>query len=229
MCLGRTHALSGLVTGAAVGEFVTHADVPHLIALSGFTAGMALLLDLDTCGSSGSRSLGFLSESLAWLIGRLSGGHRHFTHSAAGIAAFTGLAWLACHFRADIGGKIGLALLVTIATSSALEALHLTDGHIADIIGLAVAGAVVWYGYGLALIPLAVLVGCITHAVGDSLTDSGVMWLYPLSQYRVRPPEPIAFTTGSRPELWLVDPALTVLLGLLAWHAAAVSLPGISL
>jgi hypothetical protein len=46
------------------------------VALAGFTAGMALLPDLDKCGSSPARCLGFLSEAVAWIIGRLAGGAR---------------------------------------------------------------------------------------------------------------------------------------------------------
>jgi membrane-bound metal-dependent hydrolase YbcI (DUF457 family) len=82
-----------------------------------------------------------------------------------------------------------------------------------------VAAAEVWYGYGLSLIPLAVFVGCCTHIIGDMLTDSGCMLLFPLSKHRFHLlPEPFAFTTGTRPELLVVDPLLTAaLLALAAW------------
>jgi membrane-bound metal-dependent hydrolase YbcI (DUF457 family) len=199
--------------------------LPGVIAMAGFTAGMALIPDMDSCGSSSARCLGFLSYAVAWVVRLASGGHRHASHSLLGIAAFTGLAWLAAHYRADVAGKAGLALLITIAVSSAIEALHLTGGHLSDVIAIAVAAAVVWYGYDLRLIPLATALGCATHCAGDQLTDSGVMWLYPFSQYRFKLPEPIAFTTGSRPERWIVDPALVLLLAFLAWHEIAVSLP----
>jgi membrane-bound metal-dependent hydrolase YbcI (DUF457 family) len=207
--LGHSHALSGAVTGLATG-LVMHLHGPQTAALAGFTAGMALLPDLDKCGSSPARCLGFLSEAVAWLIGRLSGGHRHATHSFVGIAVFTGLAWLACAYRGDWAGKAGLALLMTLTVSAGLEALHLARGHWSDVLGIAVAAWAVWYGYGLRLIPLAVLVGCCTHIVGDMLTDSGCMLLYPFSRRRFHLlPEPLAFTTGTRPELLFVDPVLT--------------------
>jgi membrane-bound metal-dependent hydrolase YbcI (DUF457 family) len=200
--------------------------VPGTLALAGFTAGMALTPDLDSCGSSQARCLGFLTRSLAWVIRSVSGGHRHLTHSLIGIAAFTGLAGLACHFRADIAGKAGLALLITIALSSALEATHVTDGHLADVLGIAAAAGVIWYGYGLALIPLAVALGTGVHLIGDSCTESGVMWFYPLSQHRFHfLPGRAAFTTGTRPELWIIDPLLTLALLALAWHELALSLP----
>jgi membrane-bound metal-dependent hydrolase YbcI (DUF457 family) len=218
--LGHSHALSGGVAGLGTG-IVLHLATPQVAALAGLTAGMALLPDLDKCGSSPARCLGFLSEAIAWIIGRLSGGHRHATHSFLGIALFTGLAWLSTHFRYDWGGKAGLALLMTLSVAGALEALHLVRGHTADLIGIGVASWEVWYGYGLNLIPLAVLVGCTTHVVGDMLTDSGCMLGFPVSQHRFHLlPEPLAFTTGTRPELLIVDPVLSAGLLVLAGWAA---------
>jgi hypothetical protein len=77
--LGHSHALSGAVTGTAAG-ILLHFPDPRTAALAGFTAGMALLPDLDKCGSSPARSLGFLSEAVARVIATISGGHRHATH-----------------------------------------------------------------------------------------------------------------------------------------------------
>ena len=193
--------------------------IPQTAALAGFTAGMALLPDLDKCGSSPARSLGFVSEAVAWVFGRISGGHRHATHSFLGIAVFTALAWVSCHFRADWGGKAGLALLMTLSVSAALEALHLARGHVADLAGVAVAAAEIWYGYGLRFIPIAVLLGCATHITGDMLTDSGCMLGYPWSRQRFHLlPEPLAFTTGTLPELLIIDPILSgALLALAVW------------
>jgi membrane-bound metal-dependent hydrolase YbcI (DUF457 family) len=218
--LGHSHALSGAVTGLAAG-ILLHMPAPQTAALAGFTAGMALLPDLDKCGSSPARCLGLLSEAVAWTIGKLSGGHRHLTHSVIGVGIFTGLAWLACHYRGDWAGKAGLALLMTLTVSAGLEALHAARGHASDVIGIAVAAGEIWYGYGLRLIPLAVLIGCCTHIVGDMLTDSGCMLAFPLSKQRFHLlPEPLAFTTGTRPELLIVDPLLTGAIVVLSGWAA---------
>ena len=81
--LGHSHALSGGVAGLAAGIFM-HLPIPQTAALAGFTAGMALLPDLDKCGSSPARSLGFVSEAVAWVFGRISGGHRHATEGDIG-------------------------------------------------------------------------------------------------------------------------------------------------
>jgi membrane-bound metal-dependent hydrolase YbcI (DUF457 family) len=122
--LGHSHALSGAVTGIAAG-ILLHRPASQVAALAGFTAGMALLPDLDKCGSSPARCLGWLSEAIAWAVGRISGGHRHATHSVLGVAVFTGLAWACGHFRHDWAGKAGLALLLTLSAAAALEALHI--------------------------------------------------------------------------------------------------------
>jgi membrane-bound metal-dependent hydrolase YbcI (DUF457 family) len=218
--LGHSHALSGAVAGTAAG-ILLHRPASQVAALAGFTAGMALLPDLDKCGSSSARCLGWLSEAIAWAAGRISGGHRHATHSVLGVAVFTGLAWACCQFRHDWAGKAGLALLMTLSAAAALEALHIARGHAADLIAVGVAVAGVWFGYGLGLIPLAVLIGCSTHIAGDMLTDSGCMLGFPVSRQRFHLlPEPLAFTTGTRPELLIVDPILFGTLLILAALAA---------
>jgi membrane-bound metal-dependent hydrolase YbcI (DUF457 family) len=198
---------------------ILHKGLTADAALSAFTGGTALLLDLDSCGSAGARSLGFVSGAVSHVVRRISGGHRHATHSILGIAAFTGLAFLACAFRHDYAGMAGLALLLTLSVAAVLEATRAASSHVADLAGIAVAAAVIWLGWGLALIPLAVLLGCACHAVFDSCTDSGVNWLWPC-QYRFHfLPRFLTWSTGSRPERWLVDPLLVAALGLLAWVA----------
>lgn len=217
--LGWSHAASGACAGLAAG-LLLHKSVPADAALSGLTAGMALLPDLDSVGACASRSLGFLSGAVAHVIRFVSFGHRHGTHCLIGIGVFTGLAALACMFRHSYAGMAGLALLLTIAVAGALEALHLARGHTGDLIGAGVSALVIWKGWGLSLIPLSVLVGTFTHCAGDSCTDSGVMWFWPVSQYRVHfLPEPLSFSTGTAPELHVVDPILIGSFALLAFWA----------
>lgn len=198
--LGRHHALSGLVTGAATAEFALHAGPATTAALAALFAAQATVPDLDTCGSCASRSLGFLSEGFAWMVGKLARGHRHGTHSLLGVAVLTGITWLACDLRALLPFRILLALLLAVAIAAGLRALRL-GGHFADVIAICLAAGIAWRGWDLGLVPLACAGGCLTHIAGDALTDSGVPLLWPLSEYRFKAwPEPFAFTTGSRPE-----------------------------
>ena len=219
--LGHSHALSGACAGVAAG-LVAHLGPVPSVTLGALAAGAALIPDLDACGSCSARSLGWLSGLVSHVIRFVSGGHRHATHSLAGVAAFGALAWLACAFRHDLAGKMGLGFLVALMVSGAAEALHLCRDHVADFVGAAAAVAVVAYGFGLTLIPAAVVIGTAAHVAGDALTDSGVPLLFPLSQFRFRLlPEPLAFTTGTMPELAIVDPVLAVTLGWLGWLVAA--------
>lgn len=229
MCLGHTHALSGLVTGTAVGLYATHVRLEHtglghlspghLAVFVGLTAGAAVLPDIDHPSSSMARSFGFLSRGVAWLVGKISGGHRHLTHAILGIAGFTVLAWLAVKFRHDIGGKIALGLFLALIIAGALYALSV-HGHGADVLAIAGAIAIVITGYGLSLVAIAVCVGCVTHVLGDMLTLQGCPLLYPFSDWHFRLlPKPLAFTTGTWPELWVLDPALVAGLGWLIYQA----------
>jgi membrane-bound metal-dependent hydrolase YbcI (DUF457 family) len=221
--LGRSHALSGLVTGAAAGEFALHLQPPGTAALAALCAGFATVPDLDTCHSCAARSLGFMSEAFAWTVAKLSGGHRHGTHSAVGVAVFTALAWAACHYRAEAAGRIALGAFLALAIAAGLRALRL-GGHGADLAAIAAAAGIAYYGWALALIPLACGLGCATHLAGDALTDEGIPLLWPitLKHYRLWP-EPLAFSTGTRPETLIVAPALLLASGWLAWHAVTLT------
>ncbi len=76
--------------------------------LCGLTAAFALAADIDQYGSTDARSLGFVTEALAWVIRKLSRGHRHGMHSLVGAGLFTAAAWLACRGTGPQGRKRSL-------------------------------------------------------------------------------------------------------------------------
>ena len=219
MCLGHTHALSGAVTGLAVGLYLTHPPAVQLVLFTGLTAGAAVLPDIDHPNSTLAHCFGFLTKNAAWLIGKISGGHRHLTHAILGVAGFEFLAWLAAKFRHEIGGKAGLVILLSLIIAGGLYAFGVR-GHVADFAAIGAAIGLVVTGTSLPHLAAAVGLGCATHVVGDMLTDEGCPLFYPFSErhYRLLP-RPLAFTTGTRPELWVVDPALAAGLGLLFYRA----------
>jgi membrane-bound metal-dependent hydrolase YbcI (DUF457 family) len=219
MCLGHTHALSGAVTGSAASIYVLHLPLPQAALMAGLTAGAAVLPDIDHPNSTLARSFGFATHSFAWLVGKVSGGHRHGTHTLIGVAVFTVLAWLAVQYRHDTAGRIGLGVLLTLILAGALIALRL-GGHWSDALAIGGAVAMTATGTGLSLVALAVGLGCATHITGDMCTDSGCPLLLPFSRYRFRLlPEPFAFTTATRPEVLVVTPALVILLAFLGYSA----------
>ena len=219
MCLGHTHALSGAVTGSAASIYVLHLPLPQAALMAGLTAGAAVLPDIDHPSSTLARSFGFLTRAFAWSVGRISGGHRHGTHSLIGVAVFTALAWLAVACRHDTAGRVALGAFLTLILAAALIALRL-GGHWSDALAIGGAVAMVSAGTGLSLVALATGLGCATHIAGDMLTDSGCPLALPFSRRRLKLlPEPFAFTTATRPELLIVTPALVMALAFLGYQA----------
>jgi membrane-bound metal-dependent hydrolase YbcI (DUF457 family) len=219
MCLGRTHALSGAVAGLGVGLYVTHPPAVQLALFAGLTAGAAVLPDIDHPNSTLAHCFGFLTKGFASLVGKISGGHRHLTHAILGVVGFAALAWLAVNYRHDIAGKAGLAILLSLIIASGLYAVGLR-GHFGNVVAIAAAIAIVVTGFGLAFVAIAVALGCATHVIGDMLTEQGCPLFYPFSRLHLRLlPRPLAFTTGTRPELWVLNPALAGGLGLLFYEA----------
>ena len=99
-----------------------------------------------------------------------------------------------------------------LVLAAGLRALKI-GGHFADLLAIAGAAAMLYYGYDVALVPWAIAAGTATHLVGDMLTNQGIPIAWPLSRQHVRLlPEPLAFTTGTRPERWIVAPLLLVAL-----------------
>jgi membrane-bound metal-dependent hydrolase YbcI (DUF457 family) len=217
VCMGRTHAAVGAVAGAGYGEFAAHLPPQGTALLAAFTAGMAVLPDLDHRKAVMARSFGFLTQGFAWLVSKVSGGHRHGTHSLAGVAVFTALAMAAVHWRHDVAGKTGLCVLMSLAFAALLYAVKVTR-HKADALAIAGALAVTFTGYGLALVGLATALGCGAHLFADCLTDEGCPLLLPLTGRHFGLPEPLAFTTQTRPESAVLA-ASVLALGWLAYHA----------
>jgi membrane-bound metal-dependent hydrolase YbcI (DUF457 family) len=223
MCEGRTHAISGAVTGAAVAEYILHLPLAGTVALAGLTAGAAVLPDLDHPQATLAHSFGFMTKLFAEFVGKISGGHRHGTHSVAGIAIFTGLAWAAVHYRHDLAGRIGLCVLLSLIIAGGLYAARV-KGHFADLIAIGGAVAMTVTGTGLALVAIATGLGCAAHIIGgDMFTDSGCPLGWPLARYRFKwVPEPLAFTTGTRPEGVF---ALVLMIALIWLAGRAVAVP----
>jgi len=202
-----------------VGSLVLHEAAAPLALLAGLTTAYALANDLDSCGSTEARSLGFVTEGFAWVVRTISGGHRHGTHSIVGVGAFAGAAWLACEYRHDWAGRIALFLILAAGFASASDALRI-GGHFGNLVALGGAAAMCWTGYGLALVPLAAILGTSTHIAGDMATLTGCPLLWPATMHEFHvTPRPLRFTTGTLPERAIVAPLLLAALAFLIWHA----------
>ncbi|HEY3958511.1 MAG TPA: metal-dependent hydrolase [Streptosporangiaceae bacterium] len=206
--LGRTHALSGAAVFTGLDAGLLHLGPVPLLTGAVLTAGAAVLPDLDHPDATVSRTFGFLTQALAWAVGKASGGHRHGTHSATGAAVATGLAMLARVFAHTTAGLAVLALLAALLLAAALRALRL-GGHSGDLAAIAAAAAMAWTGAGLRLLPWAVALGTATHIAGDMLTTEGCPLAWPLTaRHYWLLPGPLRFETGHLAERCAVFPAL---------------------
>src|SRR5262249_19159775 len=214
---GAPSGWGGVGGGVAVGDCGGPRAPPHVPVGAAVTAGAAVLPDIDHPDASVAESFGFVTKGFAWLIGHVSGGHRHGTHSLAGIAAFTGAAYAARHYLYTPAGKVGLGVLLVLVLASGLRALKI-GGHFGDLLAIGGAVALLRSGLGGALVRGATAAGTATHRAGDMLPNEGIPIAGPLSRVHFRLlPEPLAFTTGTRPERWVVAP---LMLAALVWLVA---------
>lgn len=218
---GTEHALSGAVAFAAAAPLL-HAAPAALAAGTVLTAGAALLPDIDEPGSTISRQGGFLTMGLAWIIHRISGGHRKGTHSFLGVAVFAALAWTAVTFGHALWAEVLLGLSLALLLAAVPHALH-SGGHHGDLVALIAAGAAVYWRFGLSLVPLCIALGALAHIAGDELTHSGCPVWYPFSRTDHHLlPHGLRFTTGKFAEHWIVSPLLLAGLALLLARDAGV-------
>ncbi|WP_236790745.1 metal-dependent hydrolase [Amycolatopsis sp. GM8] len=228
--MGRTHALTGWCAGLAVAPLVGASSIHQAIAFAAATAGFALLPDLDHPGAGASRLLGPFTGALSWLLRRLSaalyaltkgprderskGTHRHMSHTilfAGGLGALT-------MWGTRAGGWYAVAGVVLFGVLLAADALG-------DWLLLLAGAATAWWALTASAagelqqltgwLGVAVAVGCVTHCLGDALTESGCPFLFPVpiageTWYELRPPAFLRFRTGGRFERLVIAPLCLV-------------------
>ena len=103
--LGHDHALSGALAFAVVAPLLPVSGIQLAVAVA-LTAGAGVLPDLDEPGSTIARTFGFLTGAFAWIVHRLSGGHRKGTHSLLGVGLMTIAALWAGSFQQGAAAKV---------------------------------------------------------------------------------------------------------------------------
>jgi membrane-bound metal-dependent hydrolase YbcI (DUF457 family) len=220
--LARDHALTGALAFTAVAP-VLHVTGPALLAGAVFTAGAATAPDIDEHGSTISRTLGFFTETVSWVVHKVSGGHRKGTHSVAGAALLTFASWMAVAHAAGITGKIVLGMILGVLLAAGVRALRI-GGHHGDAIGLAAAAAAVYWHVGLALVPACVALGAASHIAGDELTHDGCPLAWPVSSHEFHLlPRRLRITTGKFAEHWIISTLLLAGLGYLLWRDTGIA------
>ncbi|MGH8965850.1 MAG: metal-dependent hydrolase [Actinomycetes bacterium] len=249
--LGVSHALSGAALGLAVAGFVPqllgeHPDAGTVLTFTAVCAGAALLPDLDHPSSMATRRFSVASWLASHVVRPVSrlvydltrgrrdtgrGSHRGLTHTVVAAVAL-GLAVNLASARFGTPVLVGTLFVCLALAIKGLDALVPGPPSLVIAAGLTyaveefvpggTAGTAGWLG-------TAVTLGMVMHSVGDAVTEAGAPLLWPLRirqrcWYPVGSPRPLRFRTGGAVEAWLVAPALTVAVFLLA----AFAVPGVA-
>jgi membrane-bound metal-dependent hydrolase YbcI (DUF457 family) len=216
--MGHTHALSGAAAWlaatpfigdpAALGQYAIELSPAQIAAGTVICAGAAMLPDIDHHNGTIAGTFGPLSRVLCRLVGAVSGGHRHATHSVAfaALAGF-GAGWAAGHapgwaWTAVLFALIGLGLRGIGIRVAERE-------HFSALLNAAIAAALVYVmrDLDMSFAGYAVALGCLLHVLGDCLTPDGCPLLWP-AQWRVR--VPLIPRTDGVLERWVLAPLLTL-------------------
>jgi membrane-bound metal-dependent hydrolase YbcI (DUF457 family) len=181
--LGRDHALLAAVVYLTAAPPITQAVSgqtldPSQLAIGGIVcSAFALLPDIDEPHSTVSVKLGPISKAVSEFTNKVAGGHRKATHSILFAADVVALSYFA------VGHALATAILVGCCAMLVLRLLlprWLTGAAPLFLIPLLSAGAAYWaYKNPVPGLPWVCGAGVILHLVGDTVTASGVPWLWP--------------------------------------------------
>lgn len=204
--MGPQHALTGAVAWSILVS-VDHPPGPVLVAGYAITAGAALWPDVDHPDSTVSQSLGPLTWLMCRVVQALSGGHRRGTHSLAGCAIMGGVTAGAVQARPAVWATVVLAVMLSVMLASLVHVIPIRwmrRGWVDELVAVAVAVTIAWWpGLNLEALAPAVLIGTLTHALGDAITRQGIPFLWPISKKNVR----LAYLRAGGPtEKYLIRP-----------------------
>ena len=223
--LGHSHATSGGLAWAAAASALpmsvlaypamhgstAHIQTKDLIFGTFITAGAALLPDIDHPNGTIAHSVGPVTHTLCRGVEKISGGHRHATHSLLFVAAVTYGTWAGAHY---LGRPFTLGL-VYLLLSLAIRALHLCPPgkgiqSWGVVLILAVGGTFLmdrWISADPSWLPIAVGLGALTHLAGDCITKRGCPLLWPIpARFEI----PLIKHTGEKLETAFLTPLMAV-------------------
>jgi membrane-bound metal-dependent hydrolase YbcI (DUF457 family) len=171
--MGRAHALSGACIYSLAATTTHPTPAQYALGMT-ITAGAAVLPDIDHPNSGISQTFGPATRGFAWMVAKVSGGHRNGTHSNLGAGIITMLAFgsLALYAADRDTALVGLGLgLVLIATGYGIGVTDPTPGRGAP------AYKELWHGYASLAVCLAVLAALVAAAaLYGPLLGAGLMF-----------------------------------------------------
>ena len=192
--LGAVHqVLPTVPEQLTLGLGLFHLTPSGIVAGAMVTAGAALVPDADHRHATIAHSLPPLSNIMCIQVGKMSGGHRHGTHSVLGLAVFVAIAALAGMWTMELPGFgtifPGAGILSVLLASFAAKALKFIPDTMQNfpwIVGIAVGAFVTMYAPQQPYwFPMAMGLGVAIHVAGDMLTTGGCNLLWPM---RIKPP-----------------------------------------
>jgi membrane-bound metal-dependent hydrolase YbcI (DUF457 family) len=212
--MGRSHFVSGIVAFETVAGHLHY--TPGQAVVGAFvTSCAALLPDIDHPKATVSRTFGPISSGVSRAIAALAGGHRKGTHCLLGIA-FLGMVAQACvMYRHAVLSMLVLSVILILTLAAGVRILRI-PGWIDDLAPIPVVlTGVVFTNIDLTSVPIALVIGCLAHVLGDCLTNSGCPIFWPLSDERLKFG---LFRTNGKAERLIVFPVLLVVaVGMAMW------------
>ncbi len=225
--MGHSHAVSGAMLYAGSAPFLpplllhTHLKPADILLGTVLCAGAALLPDLDHHDGTIANFLGPFSKALCRFVAKISGGHRHATHSLLFVALMGGGTWAGVSYLGR-PFTLGMTFFLLAMAVKALR-IHLPgEGHttwlsVLVLSGVGTAVMDLWMPSAPGWLPYAVALGTFAHLLGDSLTKRGAPWLWPHKQrYEIV----LIKSSGNGVETKVLVPIMTVATFGLLWFAA---------
>lgn len=206
--MGRTHALTGTAAGLGVSLYLAHLSLVPTIAGTLICTGSALLPDMDHPRATAANAYGPITRTMSWVVRTVSGGHRRGTHSVFGIMVLGGtLLFAGTVCRYTVPAQAWISLVVILALASMVRLLKI-PGILDDLAPIPiVVGIVFLTNTSLAIIPWAVMLGCLIHTAGDMMTKEGapIFWPFISKSYKLAD-----LRTNGLTERYLVLPLVTI-------------------
>lgn len=216
--MGRTHATSGAAVWALIWAANPGRFGPIEIIVGGLTLiGATLWPDFDHKHSTISNTYGVVTRGGSWLINKAAGGHRHGTHSIAGVLGLGFVIREGIVFRHT--PAIILVAIPMILAWAALVRLFKIKGYIDDVAPIpAVLALVILTSVPLWYVPYAMVIGCLIHIVGDLITQVKIPIFWPFSSegYALK-----LITTDGPTERWVIAPACVAATLYGSWRGVA--------